>query len=121
MKNAQLQPQALGANRYGALGYGEYRIGLPKNIHQINGAGNGCQIRVAAQAQHGLFSGIYRNDVKTCLQQIGGDAVAGSRRIAGQTDHGDTTAGQTGLDGFGLLPEPQISRWDHRAKQTLGL
>src|ERR1035437_6235437 len=60
-----------------------------ENIHDIDGFGDGIQIRVTGFTQHLLLQRIHRNDAVAGALHVLGHAITGEEAVSGQADHGD--------------------------------
>src|SRR5580704_7768971 len=61
----------------------------PKDVHNVDFIRHVEQRSISLLAQTGIDLWIHRNDPVSMALHVGGDAVAGTQRIAGETDYGD--------------------------------
>ena len=96
----QLQPQRLGANGNGLIGYRRHVLALAEHVHHVDWSlagffqalGSGLQIGVGRFTQHLLAflcqPRVHRNDAVAACLQVVRHFVAGTLRVVGHADNG---------------------------------
>ena len=111
--NAELLPQATGADGHGFLCDRQHVFRTPKDVHQVDSVRNVGEAGITALTEHRIEARVDRNDAIAMLLQIAGDLMARAVFLGRQAHYRDRAAfgqdsAQVGaLVGHGNIFTPQ--------------